>query len=164
MTRSTWGLKRMQISTSSFQGGSPKKVLKKKRRGWEGLGGGPLSTKLSALKKRWTRLCRRLYLQERWRSEDVGAHVPVLLLLGLPVAALVHAGRLARVLGCPSHQPHPGKALAPPEEPLLTFLEKTISISFQPRRLVNIFSTTLSRQLSKCAFLPQMCPGKSPFF
>lgn len=26
-------------------------------------GGGPLSTKLSALKKRWTRLCRRLYLQ-----------------------------------------------------------------------------------------------------
>lgn len=27
-------------------------------------------------------------------SEDVGAHVPVLLLLGLPVAALVYAGHL----------------------------------------------------------------------
>lgn len=44
------------------------------------------------------------------------------------------------------------------------FRKKIISISFQPRCLVNIFSTALSGQLSKCAFLPLKCPGKSPFF
>lgn len=58
----------------------------------------------------------------------------------------------------------PREELVPPRELLLTFLEKMISISFQRRCLVNIFSTALSGKLSKCAFLPQKCPGKSPFF
>jgi hypothetical protein len=70
-----WGLARTQVSPYPF----------------ESVCG--FCSKLGALKKRLAGsagacICRRS------GSEDVGAHVPVLLLLGLPVAALVHAGHL----------------------------------------------------------------------